>query len=92
MNKVMQQFDVSGKTALVTGAASGIGLSMAEAMAECGASVTLTDINAETLETETERLKGLGYQVRCAHYDITDLEQGEKVFAEHVAHWGSLDI
>ena len=40
------QFNIAGRSAIVTGAASGIGLAYAEAMAEAGATVTLTDIDA----------------------------------------------
>ena len=39
--KTLDQFDISGRSALVTGGASGIGLAYAETMAEAGASVTL---------------------------------------------------
>ena len=44
---ILDRFDIKGRSAFVTGAASGIGLAYAEAMAEAGASVTLTDIDAD---------------------------------------------
>ena len=42
-------FDVRGRRALVTGAASGLGLAAAEVLAECGARVTLADVDGERL-------------------------------------------
>ena len=44
-------FDVRGVRAIVTGAASGLGLAMAEVLADCGAHVTLADVDAERLES-----------------------------------------
>ena len=45
---------------MVTGAANGIGLAMAEVMAENGATVLLTDVDSVGLEKETKRLAGSG--------------------------------
>ena len=44
---VLDQFDIHGRSALVTGAASGIGLAYAETMAEAGVRVSLTDIDGD---------------------------------------------
>ena len=51
----LDQFDIAGRSALVTGAASGLGLAYAEVMAEAGARVTLADIDAEGAEREAAR-------------------------------------
>jgi NAD(P)-dependent dehydrogenase (short-subunit alcohol dehydrogenase family) len=48
-------FDISGKAAIVTGAASGLGLSIAEAMAEHGARIALFDLNQKGLEEAEHR-------------------------------------
>jgi NAD(P)-dependent dehydrogenase (short-subunit alcohol dehydrogenase family) len=53
-------FDISGKTAIVTCAASGLGLSIGEAMAENGARVALFDLNREGLEEAEQRLRETG--------------------------------
>ncbi|MEE8495920.1 MAG: SDR family NAD(P)-dependent oxidoreductase [Xanthomonadales bacterium] len=92
MMKTIDQFDIRGRSAIVTGAASGIGLAYTEAMAESGATVTLTDIDEEGLQREAERLAGLGYQVRTAVLDVTDLDATRSVFEEHAAACGGLDI
>lgn len=88
----LAQFDITGRSALVTGAASGIGLAYAEAMAEAGARVTLTDIDTAGLEREAVRLRGLGHEVRTDRLDVTDRAACERVFDAHVAAWGGLDI
>jgi len=88
----LEQFDIKGRSALVTGAASGIGLAYAECMAEAGARVTLTDIDAAGAEREAHRLVGEGYEVRWAACDVSDLEQVAHAFDEHVAAYGGCDI
>ena len=90
--KTLEQFDIAGRSALVTGAASGIGLAYAECMAEAGARVTLTDIDAEGAAREAQRLVDEGYEVRFAACDVTDLDQVTKAFDDHVAAYGGCDI
>lgn len=92
MGSVLNQFSVAGRSALVTGAASGIGYAIASALAEEGARVTLTDRKGDVAKQKAEELRALGYQVRSAEMDVTNLLQVEKVFDEHVAECGSLDI
>ena len=72
------RFDVSGLRAVVTGAASGLGLAMAEAMAEGGARVTLADLDGEGLEQAAARLPG----ARTAVVDVADSSAVERLFAE----------
>jgi NAD(P)-dependent dehydrogenase (short-subunit alcohol dehydrogenase family) len=52
---------VEGKVALVTGAASGIGLATAQALAAAGARVTLADIDAERGQAEATKLSGAAF-------------------------------
>jgi NAD(P)-dependent dehydrogenase (short-subunit alcohol dehydrogenase family) len=89
---VLDQFDIRGRSGLVTGAASGIGLAYAETLAEAGAKVTLSDIDGEGAEREAERLRKEGYEARAAQLDVTDRARMEQVFDAHAAAYGGLDI
>jgi NAD(P)-dependent dehydrogenase (short-subunit alcohol dehydrogenase family) len=88
----LDQFNISGRSALVTGAASGIGLAYAEAMAEAGAEVTLTDVDGEGAEREAARIRANGGKARSARLDVRDRAQMRAVFDDHVAACGGLDI
>lgn len=90
--KALEQFDIGGRSALVTGAASGIGLAYAEAMAEAGARVTLTDVDGTGARREAARLRAAGAEVRAQELDVTDRAQQRAVFDSHVAAFGGLDI
>ena len=91
-SRTLDQFDLSGRSGLVTGAASGIGLAYAETLAEAGARVTLTDIDAEGLARETQRLADAGYDVRSDLCDVSDLDQVAAAFDHHVRAYGSCDV
>ncbi len=88
----LEQFDLKGRSGLVTGAASGIGLAYAEVLAEAGASVTLTDIDGAAAEREAIRLCGEGYDARHAECDVTDLLAVSKAFDDHVNVYGGCDV
>jgi NAD(P)-dependent dehydrogenase (short-subunit alcohol dehydrogenase family) len=90
--RTLDQFDISGRSALVTGAASGIGLAYAECMAEAGAKVTITDVDAEGAAREAARLVAEGHEVRWDLCDVSDLDQVARAFDNHVAVWGGCDI
>ncbi|WP_336981754.1 SDR family NAD(P)-dependent oxidoreductase [Altererythrobacter fulvus] len=90
--KTLDQFDIRGRSALVTGAASGIGLAYAECMAEAGARVTLTDIDGEAAEREAARLREAGYEARAAKCDVSKLEEVAAAFDDHAAAYNGCDI
>ena len=85
-------FDVRGQRAVVTGAATGLGFAMAEVLADCGARVTLADIDAGRLETATARLADRGGAVRSFVCDITDEARVQALIEGVVAAEGGLDI
>jgi NAD(P)-dependent dehydrogenase (short-subunit alcohol dehydrogenase family) len=92
MTPTLTQFDIAGRSGLVTGAASGIGLAYAEMLAEAGAKVTLTDIDAEGAGREAQRLRDGGADARAAQLDVTDRARMDEVFNDHAAAYGGLDI
>ena len=84
-------FKLEGNTVLVTGAASGLGLAIAEAMLEAGAHVLMTDANAELLDGEVTRLRATYPAVESAPLDVTDAAAVDRVMDELVARRGGVD-
>lgn len=68
----MRLFDLSGKTALVTGSSRGLGLAMARGLAEAGAHVVLNGRDASRLEAAVQDLRDDGYDVQPSVFDVTD--------------------
>ena len=85
-------FDVRERRAVVTGAASGLGLAVAEVLADCGARVTLADVDAERLESVAGELGARGCEVRTAVVDVTDDASVRAAFDGVVAAYGGVDI
>ncbi|TCM12734.1 NAD(P)-dependent dehydrogenase (short-subunit alcohol dehydrogenase family) [Novosphingobium sp. PhB165] len=85
-------YDFSGQVALVTGAASGMGLAAARAFAEAGAAVVLADVNQAALDVETEKLASAGHRVLGVLCDVSDEAQVEAMVARTVETFGRLDM
>jgi NAD(P)-dependent dehydrogenase (short-subunit alcohol dehydrogenase family) len=80
------------KICLVTGAASGIGLAIAETYLREGATVLMTDLNADTGEVEAERLRRQGYNALFQQHDVTDEARWQQVMETVKERWGRLDV
>jgi NAD(P)-dependent dehydrogenase (short-subunit alcohol dehydrogenase family) len=89
--KAEKLFDVAGRAALVTGAASGLGLAFTEVMAENGAHVTMVDMDAARLENEAGRLRRAGLAVEAEIADVADTERLAAVIDGAAAKHGRLD-
>lgn len=83
--------DLHGKSALVTGAARGLGASVARRLAEAGATVWASDVRAEQLDETCARLTGAGGDVRPLVLDIRDAAAVDGRVGEIFAA-GSLDV
>ncbi len=81
-------FGLSGKVALVTGAASGIGAAVAQAFARKGARVALADMNREAAEAQAASLDG----ARAYACDVTSAESVEAAVTAVLADMGRLDV
>jgi NAD(P)-dependent dehydrogenase (short-subunit alcohol dehydrogenase family) len=85
-------FDITGKTVIVTGAASGLGLSIADAMAENGARVALFDLNRDGLEEAERRLRTTGADVLIKTVDVSDRDRMRRSVDAVADEFGRLDI
>lgn len=84
----MERLMLGGRSALVTGGASGIGLACVEALAELGARVTIADLRPEDLDKAAAAMAAKDYQVDTAVMDVTDSAR----VAEVADRAGAIDI
>jgi gluconate 5-dehydrogenase len=92
MNSVLKQFDLSGKTALITGSSAGIGLALAQGLAGAGAAVVLNARNAAKLQASAELLRAQGATVHSMAFDVTDAQAVANAVAKVEAEVGPIDI
>jgi 3-oxoacyl-[acyl-carrier protein] reductase len=85
-------FDLSGRVAIVTGAASGIGRASAERLAECGATVVCADRAADGATVTAERIQGGGGTADVVALDVTSADEVEALVAGAVERHGRLDV
>ena len=90
--KIHELFDLSGKVAIVTGAAMGIGKGIALRPAEAGASVIISDINLETARETVAGLKAAGYVAKEVQSDTSKVADAEKTVKETISAFGDLHI
>ncbi|PWK15702.1 3-hydroxybutyrate dehydrogenase [Tumebacillus permanentifrigoris] len=83
---------LASRSALITGAAGGIGLAIARAFAEEGAQVTIADLHLESAERAAEELRKAGHQALAVRCDVTDEAQVQAAVESTVAAYGRLDI
>ncbi|MBV8553296.1 MAG: SDR family oxidoreductase, partial [Acidobacteriaceae bacterium] len=81
----------SGKVALVTGAASGMGLATAQAFAEAGAAVVLADFREDAVKAEAQKLVAAGRKAIAVRCDVSDDAQVAAMVDRTVAEFGRLD-
>ena len=89
---VQQLFDLTGKTALVTGGSRGLGLQIAQALGEAGAKVMLSSRKAADLEEAAATLQALGIDTRWIAADASAPEEVARVADETLQRMGHIDI
>src|SRR5262245_60876103 len=83
--------DFSGKVALVTGAAAGMGLATARAFAEAGAAVVLADFKEDAVKAAAQTLVAAGHKALAVRCDVSDDAQVAAMVDRAVAEFGRLD-
>ncbi|MRD46505.1 glucose 1-dehydrogenase [Caenimonas koreensis] len=89
---VLDQFKLTGRTALVTGSSAGIGLAIATGLAQAGARVVLNGRNAAKLEQVAAQLRTTGADVVTSCFDVTDGAAVNQAVAAIEADHGAIDI
>ncbi len=84
--------DLKGKTAYVSGAASGIGFGIASALAQAGANIAMIDIRADALTEARDRLHNLGVHVEAFVSDVSDAARLEETARAIDAAFGPIHI
>ncbi|MEO6625257.1 MAG: SDR family NAD(P)-dependent oxidoreductase [Burkholderiaceae bacterium] len=85
-------FDFRGRVLLVTGAASGIGLSIASYFHACGARVVLGDVNGEAASAAARALDASGDTALARHYDAAKAEDAQALIDACMVRFGRLDF
>jgi len=88
---MIMNISFENQVALVTGAASGLGLATARAFAESGASVVLADWNEKEVQTAAKALANEGHKTLAVRCDVSDDAQVEAMVKQTVATFGRLD-
>ena len=81
-----------GKTAVISGGAEGIGLSIAEALGAQGMNLVLADINTAKLEEANTKLTEMGYSVLTYKMDVTDPKQWQATAEQAIARFGKIHM
>jgi NAD(P)-dependent dehydrogenase (short-subunit alcohol dehydrogenase family) len=89
---IQQLFDLTGKTALITGGSRGLGLQLAHALGEAGAKIMLTSRKASDLEEATTELQAAGIDARWIAADCAKDEEINRLADETLQRMGDVDI
>ena len=85
-------FDLTGRTALVTGSSRGIGLAIAQGLAEAGADIVVNSRQSDAVEQARERLNRLGLRTHGAAFDVADEAAVEAAFEQFDREGIAIDI
>lgn len=85
-------FDLTGKTALVTGASAGLGATFARTLAEQGANVAIAARRKERLDSLAQELQDIGVEAFAVQCDVKNEDDVIRMVAEVKEHFGRIDI
>ena len=87
-----QLMDLTGKTAVVTGGAMGIGYGIAYRLAEAGANLVIADMNRQAADEAAAKLKAKGYKAVAVQTDVSKADDVRKMVDSAAKTYGGLDI
>lgn len=85
-------FDLTGKTALITGASRGLGQQFARALAGAGADLAITSRTLASLEPFAAEMRGLGRRVACIELDVREHASIQSAVADAIEQLGNIDV
>ena len=88
----LSRFSLEGKSAIVTGSGSGLGMAVAKGFAMAGANVALVDSNFESVKALSDELSGYGFDSLPLKADVTDPEQVKKAIEDVIGKFKTIDI
>jgi NAD(P)-dependent dehydrogenase (short-subunit alcohol dehydrogenase family) len=88
----IQDNRLQGRVAFVTGGGSGIGAATAKRLAQAGAAVFVTDVDAASAERIAAEIRQAGGRSKAAEHDVTDEAQWERVVGLCVQEFGGLNV
>ncbi len=89
---VLSRFDLTGRTAVVTGATRGLGRAFARALAEVGADLVLVGRDESAAAEVADEIRGLGRRALVSLADVTERAHVERVLDEAVREFGNVDV
>ncbi len=90
--KMPNPFDLTGKTALITGASRGLGQQFARALASAGADLAITSRTRASLDPFAAEMKSLGRRVACVELNLREQSSIETAVADALGQLGQIDI
>lgn len=85
-------FDLSGRVAIITGGAGGLGRTTALALAEYGANVAVVSRNIENLQKVADEIRAIGREGLAVKADVTKEEDVQQMVKKVMNEWGKIDI
>ena len=92
MGKTAKLFDLTGKSAIVTGSGRGLGRAMARGLAEAGARVTICGRSADIVKEAADELRAEGHEILDVVFDARDADDIARLIDSTVAAYGGLDL
>lgn len=88
---ILDEFQLEGKVAIVTGAGRGLGKAMAKGLAQAGADIVIPDIREDLARQAAEDIEQFGVKTLPLHTDVTEVESVREMVSKVVKEWGKID-